>query len=124
MLHDAASLERPQDQSPPVSRYSATVQTNFLTVRVPYAGKALLRGEILVTYTDSRTAQSAICGLTYQQGQSDQQLTPTITPSTQGVRSPRGPAATRTISEAVAVWLAVLGNRDSRKEAPDGMQRL
>jgi hypothetical protein len=76
----------------PVS-VASTVSVNqaVLTLRVPYAGKALLRGEILVTYTDSRTAQSAICGLTYQQGQSDQQLTPTITPATPGGGPGPGP---------------------------------
>jgi hypothetical protein len=63
---------------------SQTVQTNFLTLRVPYVGKALLRGELLLTFLDVSQAQSAICQLTYQFGASDQQLSPTITPGIPG----------------------------------------
>jgi hypothetical protein len=61
-----------------------TLQTNFLTLRVPFAGKAILRGELLLAYSDGSQAQSAICQLTYQWGASDQQLTPTMTPTTPG----------------------------------------
>lgn len=61
---------------------STTVQTNFLTCRVPYAGKAMLRGEMLLTFSDASQAQSAACSITYQQGQGDQQASPVITPST------------------------------------------
>ena len=63
---------------------STTVQTNFLTLRVPYAGQALLRGELLLTFTDSSQAQSAICQLTYQFGLAEQQVTSTTTPSIPG----------------------------------------
>ena len=82
----------------PVSIASTTtLQQNFLTLRVPYAGKALLRGELLLTFTDASQAQSAICQLTYQQGASDQQLTPTITPTKPG-GGPAGVANTEALS--------------------------
>jgi hypothetical protein len=67
----------------PVSS-TATVQTNFMTLRVPYAGQGLLRGEMLVTFSDASQAQSAICQLTYQFGSSEQQVSPTITPGIPG----------------------------------------
>ena len=76
---------------------SQTVQTNFMTLRVPYAGRALIRGELLLTFTDSSQAQSAICQLTYEFGQSDQQVTPTMTPTTPG-GGPAGKAATEALA--------------------------
>lgn len=63
---------------------STTVQTNFLTPRVPYTGQAILRGELLLTYSDLSQLQTVPCTLTYQFGQSDQQVTPTITPGVAG----------------------------------------
>jgi hypothetical protein len=77
-----------------------TVQTNFLTARVPYTGMALLRGEILVTFNDSSAGQSAACQLTYQFGSGDQQVTPTTTPAIPG----GGPSAT-----ALAMPVAISG---------------
>ena len=67
-----------------------TIQTNLLTLRIPYTGKVLIRGELLVTFSDASQIQSAICQLTYQFGQSDVQATPTITPGIPG----GGPAST------------------------------
>ena len=61
---------------------STTLQQNFLTCRVPYATKAMLRGELLLTFSDASQAQTAACSITYQQGQTDQQSSPVITPST------------------------------------------
>src|SRR5882672_12250454 len=40
---------------------SQSAQINILTPRLPYAGSALLRGELLLTYPDASQAQSAIC---------------------------------------------------------------
>jgi hypothetical protein len=72
---------------------SATQQINFpSTPRLPYVGQAILRGELLVTFSDSSVAQSATCGLTYQYTLGDQQLTPTITPA----RPAGGPAGAPT----------------------------
>jgi hypothetical protein len=65
-----------------------TSQMNILTSRVPYTTWAMLNGTLLVTFTDASQAQTAICQLTYQFGQSDQQTSPTITPSIPGA----GPA--------------------------------
>jgi hypothetical protein len=63
---------------------SQTGQINFLTARIPYATWAILTGTMLLTFSDASQAQSAICQLTYQQGQSDQQLSTTITPGMAG----------------------------------------
>lgn len=63
---------------------STTLQTNFLTLRVPFAGQALIRGEFTLAYNDGSQAQSAMASLTYQQGQSDQQSTAVTTLSTPG----------------------------------------
>jgi hypothetical protein len=66
----------------PITVASATtVQTNFLTLRVPFTGQAVLRGELLLTFNNPSTAQSVICQLTYQWGASDQAVTPTMTPT-------------------------------------------
>jgi hypothetical protein len=78
-----------------------TVNTNFMTLRVPYGGTALIRGEVLVNFSDASQAQTAVCQLVYQQGASDQQLTPAIRPSIPG----GGPAG-----QVVAVPLAISGS--------------
>lgn len=80
---------------------SQTAQINILTPRLPYSGSALLRGEILVTFTDSSQAQSAITQLTHQWGSTDQQVSPTITTSRPG----GGPAG---ISNAVVAAISAI----------------
>jgi hypothetical protein len=76
---------------------STTNQIQFLGLRVPYAGSAVMRGELLVTYSDASAAQSVICQLTYQYGNTDQQTTLTSTPSIPG-GGPAGVSVTSTVS--------------------------
>jgi hypothetical protein len=76
---------------------SATVQTNLLTLRVPYAGKAVIRGELLLTYPDASQAQTATCQLIYQYGVGDQQVSPAIVPTTPG-GGPAGQPTTEALS--------------------------
>jgi hypothetical protein len=67
---------------------STTSQINILTARVPYPTSAILSGTLLLSFTDASQAQSVICQLTYQFGQSDVQTSPTVTPGVPGA----GPA--------------------------------
>ena len=70
-----------------------TGQINFLTARIPYATWAVLTGTMLLTFSDASQAQNAICQLTYQQGQSDQQLSTTITPGIAGTGTAGSPVS-------------------------------
>jgi hypothetical protein len=60
---------------------SSTLQTSFGLARIPYAAQGFLHGTLLLTFTDLSQAQSVICQMTYQWGQTDQQVSPTITPA-------------------------------------------
>jgi len=60
---------------------SATGQFSFGIARIPYAAQGFLQGTLVITFSDMSQAQSAICQMTYQWGQADQQVSPTITPS-------------------------------------------
>lgn len=83
---------------------SQTVNTQVLTMRVPYAGWVLLRGEMMITFTDVSVAQSIACSLIYENGLSDQYpSTPqTVVPTRPG----GGPAGGQT-TEVVAMSLLV-----------------
>jgi hypothetical protein len=74
-----------------------TVNTLVTTLRIPYAGKAIVRGELLLTYSDGSAAQSAPCTLVYQNGLTDQVLTPTVTPTTPG-GGPAGQPSTEALA--------------------------
>jgi hypothetical protein len=60
---------------------STTLQTSFGLARIPYVAQGFLHGTLLLTFSDMSTAQSAICQMTYQWGQPDQQVSPSVTPA-------------------------------------------
>ena len=70
---------------------STTLQNSFGLARIPYAAQGFLHGTMLVTFSDMSQAQSAICQMTYQWGQGDQQVSPTVTPAI-GAGGPAGAA--------------------------------
>lgn len=95
---------------PNVIASGQTAQYNFVTARVPYIGNALLIGTMVLTFTDASQAQSAICQLTYQQGASDQALSPTVTRSVPGT-GPAGSPVERDVSLTGLITLTSLGKK-------------
>jgi hypothetical protein len=74
-------------------------QNDLLVARVPYAGIALITGQMTVTFTDLSQLQTATCSLTYQYGVSGQQyISPAQTPGVSG-----GLAAGQSLSMPVAM---------------------
>jgi len=69
-----------QAGSTPVAS-SQTLQNSFGLARIPYAAQGFLHGTLLLQFSDMSQAQSAICQMTYQWGQGDQQTSPSITPA-------------------------------------------
>lgn len=64
---------------------STTLQSSFVTARIPYKASGFLHGTLMLQFTDLSQAQSAICQLTYQWGVAgEQQTSPTATPSISG----------------------------------------
>jgi hypothetical protein len=84
----------------PISSGS-TSQNTIMTARVPYAAQGFLEGTLLLTFSDLSQAQSVICQMTYQWGQSDQQVSTTITPAISG----GGPAG-----QSLSIPVALTGN--------------
>jgi hypothetical protein len=62
----------------------AVSQNSFGLARIPYAAQGFLHGTLLVQFNDISQAQNATCQLTYQWNQSDQQVSPIITPAAAG----------------------------------------
>lgn len=58
-----------------------TLQSSFGLARIPYAATGFLHGTLLLTFNDLSVAQSVICQMTYQWGQTDQQVSPVVTPA-------------------------------------------
>jgi hypothetical protein len=63
-----------------------TINFNFMYPRFSYPAQVQLRATGAITFTDASSAQSAICQISYEYGQSDNQtsLTPVVTPASAG----------------------------------------
>ena len=75
-----------------------------------YTGYALLVGTMVLTFSDASQPQTAVCQLTYQQGASDQALSPAITRTIPGTGVSASPVE-RDVSLTGLIPVTALGKK-------------